>query len=123
MPIMLKRAYEGVEEKDGVRVLVDGMWPRGISKEGAKIDHWMKQIAPSKELRQWFNHDASKFDSFKEKYKQELKSDPDKQDELQNLKNVVKEKDKKVTLIYAAKDEKHNQAQVLKEILDQQPTN
>lgn len=121
MPIALKRIYEDAEKTDGSRILVDRVWPRGVSKEQANIDEWMKQVAPSKELRQWFQHDPEKFDTFKEKYKEELKQNEKQQEALQRLKKLVREHQKHITLVYAAKEETHNHARVLKEILDQQP--
>jgi uncharacterized protein YeaO (DUF488 family) len=120
MPVNLKRAYEEKSEQDGVRVLVDRLWPRGKSKQELGIDHWMKQVAPSPDLRKWFDHDPDKFDEFKEKYKEELHNDEDKIEALEELKRIVKEENKEVILIYGAKDEKHNHAIVLKEILDRQ---
>ncbi|MGY0694723.1 DUF488 domain-containing protein [Virgibacillus sp. FSP13] len=119
MPVNIKRIYEDVSNDDGVRVLVDRVWPRGMSKEKAKLDHWMKEVGPSTELRKWFGHDPDKYDEFKNKYKDELTSG-DQQVELEKLKEIVKEHDKNVTLLFSAKDEKYNQAQVLKEILDHQ---
>lgn len=118
MSIKLKRIYEDVSNDDGVRILVDRVWPRGISKEKAKLDEWLKDIGPSTDLRKWFNHDPNKYDEFKKKYKDELKDGNQKED-LDKLKDIIKEKSKKpVTLLFAAKDEIHNQAQVLKEIVD-----
>lgn len=120
LPVKIKRAYEEVEKEDGIRILVDRLWPRGISKEDLKIDHWMKEVAPSDELRKWFNHEEEKFDEFKERYKKELNEEEDALDELKEI--TIQEK-KKISLIYGAKDEKHNQAVVLKEILDRQQIN
>jgi uncharacterized protein YeaO (DUF488 family) len=120
MPVNLKRAYEEKSEQDGVRVLVDRLWPRGKSKQELGIDHWMKQVAPSPDLRKWFDHEPKKFDEFKEKYKDELHNDEDKTEALEELKRIVKEENKEVSLIYGAKDEKYNHAIVLKEILDRQ---
>ncbi|GAA0605785.1 DUF488 domain-containing protein [Virgibacillus siamensis] len=119
MPVQIKRIYEDASQDDGIRVLVDRVWPRGMSKEKANIDHWMKEIGPSSDLRKWFGHDPEKFTDFKGKYKDELSSG-EQQDELSKLKDVTKENNKNVTLLYSAKDEKHNQAVVLKEILDHQ---
>ncbi|HLR10309.1 MAG TPA: DUF488 family protein [Sporosarcina sp.] len=116
MPVSIKRAYEAPHDQDGVRILVDRIWPRGKSKEALKIDHWMKDVAPSTELRQWFNHDADKFEQFKEKYKEEIEGG----EALKKLKELTVKHKKHLTLIYGAKDEKHNQAVVLKEILDHQ---
>ena len=100
-------------ETDGFRILIDRLWPRGISKEKAKIDLWLKEIAPSDELRKWFSHDPEKWADFKEKYKSELANN------LESIK-VIKEimqKEKTITFLYAAKDEEHNNAIVLKEFL------
>lgn len=120
MPVKMKRAYEGVSSDDGVRVLVDRVWPRGISKEMLNIEHWMKTVAPSEQLRKWFDHDPDKFDKFKSRYKEELRSEEEKKDQLKELKKLVIDHRKHVTLVYGAKDKKHNQAVVLKEILDRQ---
>lgn len=117
MSVKLKRIYEDASDDDGFRVLVDRVWPRGISKEKAKLDEWLKEIGPSTDLRKWFNHDPDKYDEFKKKYIEELK-DGDQKKDLDQLKDIVHDKSNKtVTLLYAAKDEEHNQAQVLKEIL------
>lgn len=120
MPINLKRVYDEAEKSDGMRILVDRVWPRGVSKEDAKLDEWVKEVAPSKELREWFDHDAKKYDEFKKKYKEELKSNDEQKEALENLKKWTKKHNKNITLVYGAKDEKHNQATVLKEILDHQ---
>ncbi len=120
MPVKIKRAYEEKSDGDGVRILVDRLWPRGKSKEELAVDHWMKQAAPSPDLRKWFDHDPDKFDEFKEKYKDELHNDEDKQEALEEMKRIVKEEKKDVSLIFGAKDEEHNHAIVLKEILDRQ---
>ena len=119
MPIGMKRIYEDVEKSDGVRILVDRMWPRGVKKEDAEIKEWSKDVAPSDDLRKWFNHDADKFVEFKKKYKEELQTG-EQEKAMQHLKDLVKKHNKNVTLVYAGKDEKHNQAVVLKEILDHQ---
>lgn len=96
---------------DGKRVLVDRIWPRGISKDDADLDEWLKDIAPSSDLRKWFDHDPDKFSDFKKKYKDELK-DNDAVKELKDMKGTV-------VLLYGAKDEKHNHAVVLKEFLEE----
>ncbi|QKY70533.1 DUF488 domain-containing protein [Lentibacillus sp. CBA3610] len=119
MPVNMKRIYDQAEPNDGLRVLVDRVWPRGVSKDDAKLDHWLKEIGPSNDLRKWFGHDPDKYDEFKQKYKEELKEGR-KQEELQTLKSLTNEHDKHLTLLFAAKDEEHNQARVLKEILDRQ---
>ena len=113
MMIRIKRVYEAVQEGDGVRILVDRLWPRGISKEKAAIDKWMKEIAPSNKLRKWFNHDPKKWQQFKEKYQKELESKTDLIEELR-----TPSKKGTLTFLYAAKDELHNQALVLKEFLE-----
>ena len=108
----LKRVYEKPEMEDGMRILVDRLWPRGLTKEKARIDLWLKDIAPSTELRKWFGHDPAKWEQFKELYHRELEA---------NVKQVslLKDQLKKgtVTLLYAAKDVEHNEALVLKEWL------
>lgn len=119
MPIQIKRIYDDATSNDELRVLVDRVWPRGISKEKAQLDEWMKEIGPSSELRKWFGHDPEKYSEFKERYKKELESGK-QQEELYKLKELTKEHDKNILLLYGAKDERHNQAQVLKEILDHQ---
>lgn len=111
--IQIKRAYEDSDPQDGYRILVDGLWPRGISKKKLKIDLWLKEIAPSNELRKSFGHDPLKWDEFQAKYRDELKEKND----LLILIKQKEEKYKKLTLIYAAKDQKHNNAVVLLKIL------
>lgn len=117
MNVSIKRAYQFVNQNDGKRILVDGIWPRGIAKEDLAIDLWLKEIAPSKKLRKWFDHDADKFQEFKKSYKQELEQDEEKKEALQKLKER-NQSNKKITLIFGAKDEEHNQAVVLKELLE-----
>ncbi|QQX77127.1 MULTISPECIES: DUF488 domain-containing protein [Aequorivita] len=115
MDIQTKRIYEKPANLDGTRILVDRVWPRGISKEDAKLDEWMKEIAPSTELRKWFDHEEERFDDFSKKYKKELE---DRSKLVQQL--LEKAKEKRLTLLYGAKDEKHNQAIVLKNYLENQ---
>ena len=111
-PIEIKRIYEDASKDDGYRILVDRIWPRGVSKEDAKLDDWDKEIAPTSELRKWFNHEDDKFDEFSKKYQKELKG------KEENLKKIHdKAKSHKVTLLYGAKNEKHNQAVVLQKVL------
>jgi uncharacterized protein YeaO (DUF488 family) len=110
--IKLKRAYEPPEESDGLRILVDRVWPRGLTKEHLKLHAWYKDVAPSAALRKWFGHDPKKWTDFKRKYKEELKA-PTK--ELHELRELSKKHT--VTLVYGAKDEEHNQAVALKEVL------
>ncbi|AXH99142.1 DUF488 family protein [Sporosarcina sp. PTS2304] len=120
MPVQIKRAYDSVEKSDGMRILVDRLWPRGVSKGDAALDEWVKDIGPSKELRQWFDHDADKYEDFKKKYKKELKENDTQREALEQLKQWTKKHNKNITLVFGAKDENHNQAAVLKEILDHQ---
>ena len=105
----LKRIYEDYDKNDGFRVLVDRLWPRGISKEKAKISLWLKEVGPSNELRKWFGHDPTKWKEFETKYKKELL---DKKDLIDEIKFLEK-KHKTLTLLYGAKDTEHNQAVVL----------
>lgn len=111
--IQLKRIYDSANDDDGYRVLIDRLWPRGLSKGNAKIDLWMKDIAPSTELRKWFHHDPDKWEEFQELYKEELSNNKDLLDQLLKL-----EKDNnKLTLLYSAKDRERNQAVVLLQLL------
>jgi uncharacterized protein YeaO (DUF488 family) len=110
--IVIKRIYEPYSEKDGYRILVDRLWPRGIKKETAHINVWMKEVAPSAELRKWFNHEPEKWKHFLAKYKTELQSSPF----FEELKGLIK-KHKTITFLYGAKDELHNQAMALKSFL------
>ena len=110
--INLKRAYEKPSKDDGERILVERLWPRGLTKMKAKIDLWLKDVAPSTELRRWFGHDPKKWDEFRTRYQNELKN----KDELIKLLKR-KAKNGTITLIYAARDEEHNGALVLKGFL------
>lgn len=112
MNISIKRVYLPAEDSDGYRVLVDRLWPRGIKKEDARIDLWAKALAPSAELRKWFNHIPERFEAFSEKYKEELKANPAVAPVLDELCQHDK-----VTLLYGAKDEQHNNAVVLLHLL------
>lgn len=116
--IKIKRAYEAVADDDGYRVLVDRIWPRGISKEKAAINEWLKEVAPSNELRKWFNHEPEKYTEFSERYLREL-TDDKHQAAFNHLKQITSE-NSSVTLIYGAKDKEHNQAIVLKERLERE---
>jgi len=111
MAVSIKRAYEEPASGDGKRVLVDRIWPRGISKDEAKIDLWLKEVAPSTELRKWFGHDPERWQQFQEKYHAELQDN----DALAELKTLAGKG--KVTLVYAAKDEQHNNAVVLRDLI------
>ena len=112
MNIQLKRIYEAGSKEDGYRILVDRLWPRGFTKEKAALDLWLKEIAPSNELRKWFGHDPDKWKDFQKKYRQELKQNKEAVD---ILKDYIQKG--KVTLLYAAKDEEHNEAQVIKDFI------
>ena len=111
--VKLKRIYEKYEKSDGYRILIDRLWPRGVSKEKAALDLWFKDIAPSTELRKWFGHDPEKWLAFREKYKAEIEANKEVFDEM---KRIVKDK-KEVTILYGARDEKHNEAVVIKSLL------
>ncbi len=111
--IKVKRAYEAADPKDGCRVLVDRLWPRGMTKEAAHIDVWLKDIAPSTELRKWFNHDAARWREFEERYAQEVEQHPEALAQL-----MAQLRRGPVTLVYGAKDEAHNNAVALKEFIE-----
>lgn len=111
--IEVKRVYEAADEEDGFRILVDRLWPRGLSKNEARIDLWLKEIAPSDGLRRWFAHDPKRWREFKERYFAEL----DRKSELVNL-IVGKANEGKVTLLYGAKNEQFNNAVALKEYIE-----
>jgi uncharacterized protein YeaO (DUF488 family) len=110
--LQIKRIYEEPADTDGYRILVDRLWPRGLSKERAQVDEWAKEIAPSNELRKWFHHDPAEFAEFKTRYLQELQ---EKKEWLTAIKKRAQHQ--RVTLLYGAKDETNNQAQVLLELL------
>jgi uncharacterized protein YeaO (DUF488 family) len=112
MAIRLKRAYEPAKRTDGTRVLVDRLWPRGLSKEKARIDHWLKEIAPSTSLRKWFGHDPARWEGFRERYRRELDENAGEVGKLRALARRGT-----VTLVYSAKDEVHNQAVALRDYL------
>jgi uncharacterized protein YeaO (DUF488 family) len=112
--IKIKRIYDPPEKSDGVRILVDRLWPRGISKEKARIDEWLKVIAPSDQLRKWFGHEPVRWEEFQKQHRQELKS-PEKQVLMRRLKSLVKKGT--ITLLFAAKDAEHNNAKALANFL------
>ena len=112
MDIALKRAYDPPEKTDGYRVLVDRLWPRGVSKEQAKLDEWRKEIAPTDSLRKWFHHDAVRWGEFRRRYLAELK---EHRTELREL--AARSTRERVTLVYGAKDTERNQAVVLRQYL------
>ena len=111
--ISIKRIYEPASTDDGCRILVDRLWPRGISKQEARIDYWLKDVAPSNELRKWFNHDVAKWEEFKQKYKQEIQSNPKALQEL----HAIIDNQERATLVFAAKEQQHNNAVALLEYL------
>lgn len=108
--IKIKRVYEEPTKDDGFRILVDRLWPRGVSKDKAAVDIWLKEIGPSTELRNWFGHDPERFDEFKKRYKKELKHNPDT-----DVLNDLVADHKIVTLVYGAKNTEANQAIVLRD--------
>ena len=110
--IKIKRIYEDADSGDGYRILIDRLWPRGVSKDEAKLDEWNKELSPSTELRKWFDHTPERFEEFKIRYREELKL---KEKELDRLHTMAKSKN--ISLLYAAKAEEINNAVVLKEIL------
>ena len=111
MELKIKRAYKKPETTDGKRILVDRLWPRGLTKERANIDIWLKDMAPTTKLRKWFGHDPKKWKEFSKRYNQELKKNTE---QIEILANLLKKGT--VTLVYGAKDEKHNEALVLKRL-------
>ena len=113
MILKIKRVYEKYSEEDGYRVLVDRLWPRGISKEKAGVDLWLKEIAPSNELRKWFNHEPAKWELFKKKYFKELSSNTEALIPL-----IEKTSKTDVTLLYSSKEERYNNAAALKEYIE-----
>jgi uncharacterized protein YeaO (DUF488 family) len=110
MKILVKRAYVDPAPEDGFRVLVDRLWPRGRAKAAMKLDLWDKDIAPSQDLRKWFGHDPAKFDEFSQKYRVELDANPATKNFIATISSHPT-----VTLVYGAKDEKHNNAVVLRD--------
>jgi uncharacterized protein YeaO (DUF488 family) len=112
LKLEIKRVYDEPSRADGTRILVDRLWPRGLSKERARVDLWLKDIAPSTDLRKWFSHDPKKWTEFQDRYRQELKAKAD-------LLGLLKEKQVEgpITLLYGAKDEVHNEAVVLQSLL------
>jgi uncharacterized protein YeaO (DUF488 family) len=110
--IKLKRAYQRPARGDGVRVLVDRLWPRGVRKADAAIDHWMKDVTPSTTLRHWFGHEPARWEGFRRRYRQELKKH---QKEVSELRGLARHG--AITLVYAARDQAHNEAVVLRDYL------
>ena len=112
--IKTKRMYQPPAEEDGFRILVDKLWPRGVKKEVARIDLWLKEIAPSDELRKWFSHDPQKWGEFRKRYDKQLGT---KQELLHKIKQIEKEKGN-ITLLYSARDAEHNNAIALLAVLE-----
>jgi uncharacterized protein YeaO (DUF488 family) len=113
--IQVKRVYSAPSRTDGVRILVDRVWPRGVTKARARVDAWMKEVAPSTPLRKWFGHDPAKWRGFRERYRRELSESG----ALTSLTNLVQRSGReRITLVYSATDEQHNQAVALKEFLE-----
>lgn len=112
--IKTKRIYEDVSMEDGARILVDRVWPRGISKDNAAIQDWFKDLAPSEKLRKWYDHDPEKWKKFRQRYRAELQA-REKELVMRRLAAIAKEKP--VTLVYAAKDNKHNNAIALRDFI------
>jgi len=110
--VVLKRAYEPAAESDGYRVLIDRIWPRGVTKNQARLDEWARELAPSTELRRWFGHDPERFEEFRRRYVEELAAEGEKLDELGDRASSGR-----VTLVYGAHDREHNDAVVLAELL------
>jgi len=110
--VSIKRAYEPPAPSDGIRILVDRLWPRGVTKSDAHISQWMKEIAPSNELRKWFGHDPERWEEFRRRYRAELAQKPELMAELRSLASKGR-----LTLVYSAHDEAHNQAVVLRAAL------
>jgi len=115
--VQIKRAYEASSKADGCRVLIDRLWPRGRSKAQLALDDWMKELAPSNELRKKFSHDPKKWKFFVSNYRKELRN-PDAQKQIQFLADVAAKK--KLTLVYGARDEEHNNAVVLKNLIEKE---
>lgn len=111
--IQVKRAYDAASKNDGTRFLVERLWPRGIKKEDLRVEEWLKDVAPSSELRQWFQHDPAKWQEFRHRYFRQLKSHPDAWHLL-----LARARRGRVTLVYSAHDTEHNNAVALKEFLD-----
>jgi uncharacterized protein YeaO (DUF488 family) len=110
--IKLKRAYDTPAPEDGMRILVDRLWPRGLSKQRAAIDQWMKDLSPSTKLRQWFGHDPSRWDEFRRRYATEVHQHPELLDQLRSLARKGQ-----ITLVYSASDEVHNDAIALRHVI------
>jgi len=112
LDVRAKRAYDPAEAGDGYRVLIDHVWPRGVTRERAQLDDWMRELAPSDELRKWFNHDPARFAEFRARYRDELAEHSERLDQLRRHAASGP-----LTIVYAARDREHNNAVVLSELL------
>jgi uncharacterized protein YeaO (DUF488 family) len=112
--VLTKRVYQPADPADGYRVLIDHVWPRGISRQKAQLDEWARELAPSDELRRWFDHIPERFDQFRSRYRNELEAHAEKLAELRRRAG-----EGRVTIVYAARDEAHNNAVVLAELLEE----
>jgi uncharacterized protein YeaO (DUF488 family) len=112
LDLRTKRVYDTADPGDGYRVLVDRVWPRGVSRERANLDEWARELAPSDELRRWFDHVPARFDEFRSRYRTELEAHREKLEELR-----ARAREGPVTIVYAARDEQHNNAVALAELL------
>jgi uncharacterized protein YeaO (DUF488 family) len=115
MPVATKRIYEPASPDDGYRILIDGMWPRGITRERAAIDDWARELAPTTELRDWYGHDPDRFEEFRRRYRVELA----RRERLDDLRR--RSRSGRVTLVFAARDADHSNAAVLAELLREAP--
>jgi len=113
MKIKIKRVYDKPEAGDGVRILVERLWPRGLSKKNAKVDMWLKDIAPSTELRKWYSHDPAKWEEFRKRYFHEINNN---REAVKELRDITEGKD--VTFVYGSKEEKYNSAAALKDYIE-----
>jgi uncharacterized protein YeaO (DUF488 family) len=117
--LQLKRVYDEPSSDDGRRILVDRVWPRGLSKAEAQVDEWLRELGPSTELRKWFGHDAARWGEFRRRYRAEL-NQPDQRRRLQHLREIAAHE--RLSLLYGAKDREHNQAVVIAELLQHAET-
>jgi len=117
MPVATKRAYDSPSAKDGYRVLVDGLWPRGVTKEKLGLAEWMREIAPSAQLRKWYSHEPERWEEFRNRYRQEL-AEPGRHALVQQL--IARSRREKVTLVFAARDAERSNAAVIAEAIREQ---
>lgn len=112
--VWIRRAYDEPTRNDGHRVLIDGLWPRGVSKEEARVDEWMRDIAPSSALRKWFGHDPVRWEEFRERYRSELEEHPELVDRL-----VGRARHGRITLVFGARDVEHSNARVVQQLVEE----